>query len=69
MPGLAAFPSMMQRDRKREGLRECRAAWLLGITVRELRRLEAGEVYPDFETWRRMCDVFQWPRAFQSSQR
>jgi hypothetical protein len=27
---LVAFPSMMERDRRREGLRVCRAAWLLG---------------------------------------
>jgi predicted transcriptional regulator len=66
VPSLASFPPMMQRDRKREGLRECRAAWLLGITVRELRRLEAGEVYPDFETWERMVDVFEWPTSFAS---
>jgi hypothetical protein len=29
MPSLASFPSMMRRDRKREGLRGCRAAWLI----------------------------------------
>jgi hypothetical protein len=28
---------------ERLGLRECRAAWLLGLTVREYRELEAGE--------------------------
>jgi hypothetical protein len=28
MPRLASFPAMMQRGRKREGLRVCRAAWL-----------------------------------------
>jgi len=26
---LATFPSMMERDRKREGFRFCRAAWLI----------------------------------------
>jgi hypothetical protein len=40
MPSLAAYPSMMQRDRQREGFRVCRAAWLLGVTVREYRELE-----------------------------
>ena len=44
---LAAFPSVMRRDRKREGLRVCRAAWLLGVSVREYRELEAGERFPD----------------------
>jgi hypothetical protein len=55
---------MMERDRKREGLRVCRAAWLIGVSVREYREIEAGERYPDFDTWRRMCDVFKWPRSF-----
>ena len=30
---------MMQRDRKREGLRVCRAAWLIGVSVREYREI------------------------------
>jgi hypothetical protein len=34
---------MMRSDRKREGLRECRAAWLIGVTVREYREIEAGD--------------------------
>jgi hypothetical protein len=29
MPTLAGYPGMMQRARKREGLRVCRAAWLV----------------------------------------
>jgi hypothetical protein len=32
----------MERDRKREGLRVCRAAWLVGVTAREFREIEAG---------------------------
>ena len=42
MATLAAYPAMMRRDRQRLGLRECRAAWLLGLTVREYRRLGAA---------------------------
>src|SRR5262249_38088511 len=61
---LASFPAMMQRDRERQGLRVCRAAWLIGVSVREYREIEAGERGPEFETWRRMCDVFNWPLAF-----
>jgi DNA-binding XRE family transcriptional regulator len=61
---LAAFPRMMERDRRREGLRVCRAAWLIGVTVREYREIEAGERDPDPDTWRRMCDVFNWPLSF-----
>jgi hypothetical protein len=64
MASLASFPTMMERDRKREGLRVCRAAWLIGLTVREYREIEAGEVFPDFKTWERMCALFGWPRSF-----
>ena len=40
MATLAAYPGMMQRARKREGLRVCRAAWLLDVSVREYRELD-----------------------------
>jgi len=54
---------MMRRDRQRLGLRECRAAWLLGITVGQYRRLEAGdETLIPAKLWERMIDVFGWPR-------
>ena len=58
---MAAFPAMMERDRKREGLRVCRAAWLLGVSVREYRELEAGERAPDSATRERLCRLFGWP--------
>ena len=53
---------MMIRDRQRLGLRECRTAWLLGLTVREYRTLEAGDD-PVLvgQVWGRMVEVFQWP--------
>jgi hypothetical protein len=63
MPTLATYPGMMQRCRKREGLRECRA-WLIGVSVREYRELEAGERTPTFETWDRMCKLYGWPQRF-----
>lgn len=55
---------MMRRGRMREGLRECRAAWLIGVTVREYREMEAGERVPDEETWPRICDVLAFPLSF-----
>jgi hypothetical protein len=64
MPTLAAYPGMMQRDRKREGLRVCRAAWLVGVSFREYRELEAGTRFPSFETWNRICDLYGWPQTF-----
>lgn len=60
---------MMQRDRKREGLRVCRVAWLVGVTVREYREMEAGERMPDARTWERMCEAFNWPRRFEGAYR
>jgi hypothetical protein len=54
---------MMRRDRERLGLRECRAAWLLGLTVRQYRKLEDGDATITADLWERMVDVFQWPRA------
>jgi hypothetical protein len=64
---LASYPQMMRRDRQRLGLRECRAAWLLGLTVRQYRALEAGEdSLLVGQVWERMVDVFQWPRALSS---
>jgi hypothetical protein len=57
----AAYLAMMTRDRERLGLRECRAAWLLGLTVREYRALEAGDGEVTSDLWDRMVEVFEWP--------
>ena len=62
MPSLAAYPAMTRRDRARLGLRECRVAWLLGLTVREYRVLEAGDTFATSDLWDRMVEVFQWPK-------
>ena len=67
VPSVAADPSMMSRDRKRERQRVCMAAWLVGVTVREYREMEAGERMPDPSTWERMVEVFQWPVALACS--
>lgn len=56
---------MMQRDRKREGLRVCRAAWLIGVSIREYRSFEAGEPIHDFETWDRICNLCAWSQAWR----
>jgi len=34
------FSTMLERDRKRCGLRLARAAWLLGVSIRKLREFE-----------------------------
>jgi len=58
---------MMQRNRKREGLWECRAAWLISVTVREHRDLEAGNAFPDADTFDRICELYGWPQTFVSA--
>ena len=64
MATLAAYPGMMQRSRKREGLRVCRAAWLIGVSVREYREIEAGDLTPSLGTYRRISELYGWPRTF-----
>jgi transcriptional regulator with XRE-family HTH domain len=64
MPTLASYATMMQRDRKREGLRLCRAAWLVGVSVREYREIEAGDRTPSSDTYRRISELYGWPQTF-----
>jgi len=60
MATLAAFPKMLERDRRREGLRLCCVAWLFGVTVREYRELEAGDRLPSLDSYERMSAYFGW---------
>ena len=64
MPTLAAYPGMMLRARRREGLRVCRAAWLIGISVQEYRELESGERFQAPGTYERICRLYGWPQTF-----
>jgi transcriptional regulator with XRE-family HTH domain len=64
MPTLAAYATMMERDRKRDGLRVSRAAWLLGLTVREYREIEAGDRLPSLDTYRRISELYGRPQRF-----
>jgi hypothetical protein len=57
MPALASFSAIMQRARKREGLRVCRAAWLVGVSVRENREIEAGDRTPSPVTYERISEL------------
>ena len=58
------FATMLKRDRERNGLRIARASWLVGVTVREYRELEAGVRPPAADTYDRVCELFGWPRSF-----
>jgi transcriptional regulator with XRE-family HTH domain len=66
MPTVAAYPGMMQRARKREGLRECRAASLVGVSLREYREIEAGDRTPSPSTYERISELYGWPQPFVS---
>jgi len=59
---------MMERWRKREGIRVCRAAWLIGVSVREYREIEAGEHVPSLATYERISEVYGWPKTLVASQ-
>ena len=59
---------MMRRGRQREGLRICRAAWLIGISVREYREMESGDRMPSLEVYRRICKLYGWPQTFVGRQ-
>ena len=61
---MTMFSDMLRRDRRRGGLRLARAAWLLRVSVRELREIEAGGRYPSFETYDRIEKLFGWPQTF-----
>jgi hypothetical protein len=39
-------------------------AWYLGLTVREYREVEAGELLPSWEVVDRIDRLFGWPRTF-----
>ena len=57
------FATMLRRDRERNGLRIARASWLVGVSVREYREIEAGTKPPDGDTYERVCELFGWPDA------
>ena len=69
MATLAAYPAMMELYRKREGLRVCRAAWLIGVSVREYREIESGDRKPSLDTYERISELYGWPQTFVETPR
>jgi predicted transcriptional regulator len=55
---------MLEEDRRRAGWSMGQVAWRLGVSVHEYRELEAGERWPSFETWDRICKMYGWPQTF-----
>ncbi|MBA3363788.1 MAG: helix-turn-helix transcriptional regulator [Actinobacteria bacterium] len=54
------FGDPLRRDRGRSGWSIARASWLVGVSPREYRDLEAGLRPPSFEAWSRVCELFGW---------
>jgi hypothetical protein len=57
---------MLEHDREQEGWSVGQAACRLGVGVREYREIEAGERWPSFKTWDRICKLYGWPQTFAS---
>jgi transcriptional regulator with XRE-family HTH domain len=55
---------MLENDRTRAGWSVEQAARRLGVSGREYWELEAGERWPSFETYDRICKLFGWPKTF-----
>jgi len=47
-----------------EGLRECRAAWLVGVSLQEYRELEAGDRTPSLGAFEGISELYGWPQTF-----
>jgi transcriptional regulator with XRE-family HTH domain len=61
---MTMFTHMLERDRKRSGFSVGQVAWRLGVRVSEYRELEAGERWPSFDIYDRICKLFGWPQTF-----
>lgn len=61
---MAAFPEMLEQDRRRSGFSVGQVAWRLGVSPREYGELEAGARWPTFDAWDRMCKLYGWPQTF-----
>jgi predicted transcriptional regulator len=62
----AMLGQMLRHDREQSRLSIARASWLMGVSPREYRELEAGARSPSFETWDRICKLYGWPQTFSS---
>ena len=63
-PPMAMLLRMLEKDRMRSGWSVGQLAWRLGITVREYQEVEAGERWPNRETFNRICELYGWPQSF-----
>ena len=59
------FSDLLSQDRERSGLTVEQAARQLGVSAVAYGELEAGERWPEWETYGRICKAFGWPRSFR----
>jgi transcriptional regulator with XRE-family HTH domain len=62
---MTMFSDLLRQDRERSGLTTQQAARLLGVAVVAYRELEAGELWPSWETYDRIERLFGCPRSFR----
>jgi predicted transcriptional regulator len=62
------FRKMIEDERRRAGWSVGRAAWELGVSIREHQELEAGTRWPSWETFDRICQLFGWPQTYAGRQ-
>jgi hypothetical protein len=60
--GAAIFASRVTPQRRWFSVGQ--VAWRLGVRPQESDELEAGERFPGFETWDRICKLCEWPQTF-----
>ena len=66
---VAMVPASSITIGSRAGWSVARAAWELGVSIREYRELEAGERSPSWETFDRICKLLGWPQTFVGGRR
>ena len=61
---MSMLPKMLEQDWKRAGWSAGRAAWELGVSVREYRERGRRSIADLRETWDRICKLYGWPQTF-----
>lgn len=55
---------MLEHDRKQAGWSLGRAAWRLGVSVREYKAIEGRRAVAELRDVDRICKLFGWPQTF-----
>jgi DNA-binding XRE family transcriptional regulator len=66
---ITMFGDLLCRDRERASLSPEQAARRFGVSRAPYRALEAGERWPEWETYDRICKTFGWPQTLRGPER